>query len=45
MTADMAVLRTLAEDAKAWPFKEACSLAKRFAKQPPEDGTVLFETG
>ena len=45
MTADMAVLRTLAEDAKAWPFKEARSLAKRFAKQPPEDGTVLFETG
>ena len=45
MTADLAVLRALAEDAKAWPFKEARALAKRFTKQPPASGTVLFETG
>ena len=45
MTADLAALRALAEDAKAWPFKEARALAERFAKQPPVGGTVLFETG
>jgi len=45
MTADLAMLRTLAEDTKTWPFKEARALAERFAKQPPSSGTVLFETG
>ena len=45
MIADLAALRALAEDAKAWPFKEARALAERFAKRPPASGTVLFETG
>jgi len=29
----------------AWPFKEAEALAKRFSKEPPKKGYVLFETG
>ena len=45
MTGDLATLREFAEDAKAWPFKEARELAKRIEKHPPESGTVLFETG
>ena len=45
MIADLAALRALAEDAKAWPFKEARALAERFAKRPAASGTVLFETG
>ena len=30
---------------KAWPFEEARRLLKRYAKNPPEKGFVLFETG
>ena len=30
---------------KAWPFEEARRLLKRYAKNPPEKGYVLFETG
>jgi len=40
-----AELRAFAEDAKAWPFKEARNLVKRFEKNPPKSGSVLFETG
>ena len=45
MTADPAALRELAENAKAWPFKEARNLIKRFENNPPKHGAVLFETG
>ena len=45
MTGDVATLRALAEDAKAWPFKEARDLVKRIEKRPPVSGAVLFETG
>ena len=41
----MSELRALAETSKAWPFEEARKLVKRFAKQPPQKGYVLFETG
>ncbi len=41
----MSELRELALQSKAWPFEEARKLVKRFAKQPPEKGYVLFETG
>ena len=37
--------QTLAENAKAWPFKEAANLVKRFKKSPPAKGYALFETG
>ena len=37
--------RTLAENAKAWPFAEACSLLKRLGDGVPEKGYALFETG
>ena len=42
---DMADLRTLAMESKAWPFEEARALLKRFEKAPPEKGYALFETG
>ena len=47
---DREELRTLAEQAKAWPFEEARKLLKRLrgkpdAKEAPEKGYVLFETG
>ena len=45
MTGDLARLSEFAEDAKAWPFKEARDLVKRLEKRPPANGTVLFETG
>ena len=45
MTGNLATLEEFAEDAKAWPFKEARNLVKRFEKNPPANGTVLFETG
>ena len=35
----------LALNARAWPFEEARKLAKRFEKNPPKSGKVLFETG
>ena len=38
-------LRTLAQSAKAWPFKEAAALLKRIGGAPPAKGHVLFETG
>ncbi len=33
------------ESGKAWPFKEAAKLVKRYQNTPPEKGYVLFETG
>ncbi|MEE8371744.1 MAG: lysine--tRNA ligase [Sphingomonadales bacterium] len=42
MTVD---LKKLAENSKAWPFQEARKLVKRYRKEPPEKGFVLFETG
>lgn len=41
----MSDLRDTAMSSKAWPFEEARRLVKRFAKQPPEKGYVLFQTG
>ena len=41
----MSDLRDVAMNSKAWPFEEARRLAKRYEKQPPEKGYVLFETG
>ena len=41
----MSDLRDAAMNSKAWPFEEARTLAKRYAKKPPEKGYVLFETG
>lgn len=38
-------IRDAAVGSKAWPFQEAERLVKRFAKQPPEGGAVVFETG
>ncbi len=38
-------LSKLARNAKAWPFREALKLVKRFEKGSPERGYVLFETG
>ena len=32
-------------DVKAWPFKEARRLLKRYEQAPPDKGYVLFETG
>ena len=45
MTDDPATLKEFAEDAKAWPFKEARNLLKRIEKRPPSSGAVVFETG
>jgi len=41
----MSDLRDAALTSKAWPFEEARRLLKRYEKQPPEKGYVLFETG
>ena len=41
----MSRFRQLAEDSRAWPFREALKLLKRFDAAPPEKGYVLFETG
>nr|WP_319947592.1 lysine--tRNA ligase [uncultured Shimia sp.] len=41
----MSELRDAALVSKAWPFEEARRVLKRYAKQPPEKGFVLFETG
>lgn len=38
-------LRTLAESASAWPFKEAGALLKRLDGKTPAKGHALFETG
>ncbi len=38
-------LKSLAEDAKAWPFAEARELVKRLGGKLPDKGYVLFETG
>jgi len=38
-------IRTLAQDARAWPFEEARKLLARVAGAPSEKGYVLFETG
>ena len=38
-------LSDLALDAKAWPFKEAMTLIKRFKDNPPSGNSVIFETG
>jgi len=35
----------LAQNSKAWPFREALKLLKRVQQTPPEKGYVLFETG
>lgn len=44
---DPEMLRTLAQDAKAWPFAEARELVKRLSKMKDDslDRPVLFETG
>ena len=41
----MSDLRDAAMSSKAWPFEEARRLLKRYEKQPPEKGYVLFQTG
>ncbi|UYV37742.1 lysine--tRNA ligase [Rhodobacteraceae bacterium D3-12] len=41
----MSDLRDAALTSKAWPFEEARRVLKRYEKQPPEKGYVLFETG
>jgi lysyl-tRNA synthetase class 1 len=41
----MTETREAAMACKAWPFEEARRLLKRYAKNPPEKGFVLFETG
>ncbi len=41
----MSELRDAALVSKAWPFEEARRVLKRYQKQPPEKGYVLFETG
>ena len=38
-------IKNLAQDSKAWPFKEALKLAARMEKEPPAKGFALFETG
>jgi lysyl-tRNA synthetase class 1 len=45
MSSVSAELRTLATNARAWPFEEARKLVERFAGKPPEKGYALFETG
>jgi lysyl-tRNA synthetase class 1 len=42
---NMSTLRDAAMTSKAWPFEEARRVLKRYEKQPPESGYVLFETG
>tara|TARA_Y100001934_G_scaffold1300_1_gene1858 strand:+ start:193257 stop:194849 length:1593 start_codon:yes stop_codon:yes gene_type:complete len=41
----METVRTLAQDARAWPFEEARKLLSRIGNETPEKGYVLFETG
>lgn len=41
----MGELRDAAMTSKAWPFEEARRVLKRYEKEPPEKGFVLFETG
>ena len=41
----MSKMRDAATQSKAWPFEEARRILKRFEKNPPEKGYVLFETG
>lgn len=41
----MSDLRDAAMSSKAWPFEEARRVLKRYEKQPPEKGYVLFQTG
>jgi len=38
-------IKNLAQNTKAWPFKEPLKLAKRVEKEPPAKGLALFETG
>ncbi|MCY4238105.1 MAG: lysine--tRNA ligase [Rhodospirillaceae bacterium] len=41
----MPITQDIAENAKAWPFKEARELSKRLNGKVPDKGYVLFETG
>ena len=41
----MSKMRDVAAQSKAWPFEEARRILKRFEKNSPEKGYVLFETG
>ncbi|MCV6823570.1 MULTISPECIES: lysine--tRNA ligase [Halocynthiibacter] len=41
----MSDLRDAAMSSKAWPFEEARRVLKRYEKQPPKKGYVLFQTG
>jgi lysyl-tRNA synthetase class 1 len=41
----MSKMRDAAAQSKAWPFEEARRILKRFEKNSPEKGYVLFETG
>lgn len=41
----MDTIRTLAQDARAWPFEEARKVLARTNNVIPEKGYVLFETG
>ncbi|WP_406870650.1 lysine--tRNA ligase [Thioclava sp. 'Guangxiensis'] len=41
----MSTLRDAAMKSKAWPFEEARNILKRYEKEPPASGSVLFETG
>ena len=38
-------LRSVAENARAWPFEEARKVVKRLGGKVPEKGYALFETG
>ncbi len=42
---DMSDVRDAAMSSKAWPFEEARRILKRYKKEGPEKGYVLFETG
>ncbi len=41
----MSELRDAAMSSKAWPFEEARRVLKRYEKEPPASGHVIFETG
>ncbi len=41
----MDTVRSLAQDARAWPFEEARKVLARVQGQTPKKGYVLFETG
>jgi lysyl-tRNA synthetase class 1 len=45
MEPEVAEIRELATNAKAWPFQEARRVLKRVGGKTPEKGYVLFETG